>query len=146
MRFCSRCGLAISEVANWLAGVGAQDAQPAALSVKRRGVRHGAKIMFWGGALAPLFFVLSLISDSPAPLFIPAIILLAGFSVLLYSRLFGEDVPPGSVRELRSGSHPTNALPPASDTGVGGLRGARTAEMVQPPSVTDPTTKLLKDK
>jgi hypothetical protein len=157
MRFCSRCGLPISEVADWLAGAvgeGASalaprdEAQESVLSPRRKGMRRGAKIMFWGGILLPLFFVFSLIADSPEPLFVPLIILLIGLAWLLYSRLFGEEVQPNRIQppqDVRLGATPISALPPASDAGVVGSarREARTAEIAQPPSVTDHTTKLL---
>jgi hypothetical protein len=112
-------------------------------------MRHGAKIMFWGGILVPIFFGLSIAFDSPAPLLIPFIVLLVGLSLLLYSRLFGEEVSYISGKQSQDvglGAMPgKSALPPISDTGIGnsGKRPMRTAEIAQPPSVTEHTTKLL---
>jgi hypothetical protein len=153
MRFCSRCGLPISEVADWLAGMAGlaapDEPRESVPSPRRRGMRRGAKIMFLGGVLLPVFIGLSIASDSPDPLVIPFIILLIGFAWLLYSRLFGEETPPVRIKqaqEIKPGAtQGNNALPPASDAGIvsGGRRHARTAEMAQPPSVTDHTTKLL---
>lgn len=159
MRFCSRCGLPISEVADWLAvggttaALGAPaEAPPPVLSPKRKGMRRGAKVMFWSGALIPIFFALSIAADSPIPLILPSIIFLAGLSWLLYSRLFGEESTVYGNRQaqdMKLGAAPTtSALPPANDAGIstGGGRTSRTAEMAQPPSVTDHTTKLLKNE
>ena len=112
-------------------------------------MRRGAKVMFWAVVLMPIFFGLSLLVDTPAPLFVPFTILLAGLSVWLYSRIFGEEAPADRSKEtpdVRLGAMPgRSALPPASDAGIniGGRRQVRTAELVQPPSVTDHTTKLL---
>jgi hypothetical protein len=156
MRFCSRCGLPITEVAEWLAGGFGlnlrEEAEASVPSPKRKGMRRGAKTMFWGGILLPICFALSIAFDSPFPLFISLIIFLAGLSILLYSRLFGEEISANrsnQAQDVRLGTGPgSTALPPASDAGVisGGRKEGRTAEMAQPPSVTDHTTKLLDNK
>jgi hypothetical protein len=152
MRFCSRCGLQVTEVAEWLAGgvlSVREEAQPDIPAPRRKGMRRGAKIMFWGGIMLPIFLGLSIAFDSPVPLLFPFIIFLAGFSMLLYSRLFGEELPSNRIKQsqdVRLGAMPgQSALPPASDAGLAGgvMRPVRTAEMAQPPSVTDHTTKLL---
>lgn len=152
MRFCSRCGLSISEVAEWLAGGGQSGVRAEAevpLSPRRKGMRRGAKIMFWGGILLPIFLGLSIAVDGPAPLLIPFIIFLTGLSMLLYSRLFGEEVSPirsGQVQDVELGTAPVKrALTQASNAGISGSDRRRlgTAEMVRPPSVTEHTTKLL---
>jgi hypothetical protein len=154
MRFCSRCGLSLSAVSEWLEGGGGglavrEEAERDVLSPRRKGMRRGGKTMFWGGVLLPIFFGLSIVVDSPVPLLVPFIIVLAGLSVLLYSRLFGEEILSNrskQAQDMRFGTRPDNsALPPAFDAGMinGGRRQARTAEMTQPPSVTEQTTKLL---
>jgi hypothetical protein len=155
MRFCSRCGLQINEVAEWLSGssgtlAAREEAETPLTSPKRKGMRRGAKVMFWGGVLLPIFFGLSIVFDEPAPLFIPVIIFLAGLVLFLYSRLFGEEASaakrPQAQDALSGITTGQSALPPPSEAGAiksGGSREARTAEMVQPPSVVDHTTKLL---
>jgi hypothetical protein len=104
--------------------------------------------MFWGVVLAPIFLIISFAADSPVPLFVPFAILLAGFSMLLYSRLFGEELPFENNKQAQVGAMPVNsALPPVTNTGIGSnVREARTAEMAQPSSVTDHTTKLLNNE
>jgi hypothetical protein len=152
MRFCSRCGLPISGLAEWLAGgatlVAPEESPVKIPSLRRKGIRRGAKLIFFSAVLTPVFFGLSIIFDSAIPLFAPLTVFLLGLSFMLYTRLFGEDIPLiGSRQAQPSRLGPTtdnNALPPASDIGISGIgRPVRTAEIAQPPSVTEHTTKLL---
>ena len=153
-RFCSRCGLAIGGLTEWLSG-NAMLATPPVLptlypSPRRKGMKNGAKLMFLSGVLLPIFFGLALMVDEPAPLLIPFTIFLAGLFYLLYSRLFLEASPaphqaylPPPVR-LASPAY-NQALPPASASAMGNLgqNQARTSELAQPASVTEHTTRLL---
>lgn len=153
-RFCSRCGLAISELAEWVAGGGGltlreEEAPVKLVSPRRKGMRRGAKLLFLSVVLTPIFLALSFMIDGPVPLFFPFTIFLAGLSLLLYSRLFIEETPPARSQPARPPELGTmfgnTALPPASGIGmnsVGGRR-VRTSELAQPPSVTEHTTKLL---
>jgi hypothetical protein len=95
----------------------------------------------------PIFFGISILIDEPGPLLIPLAIFLAGLSLMLYARIFGEDVPAGRgmlASPSNSGTIPA-ALPPAANLGMNsvGVQRVRTAELVQPPSVTEGTTRLL---
>lgn len=154
MRFCSRCGLPIGEVAEWLARgatlVMPEEAPVRMMSPRRKGIRRGAKVMFLSGVLMPLLFGISLAADHPIPLMIALAIFLLGLSIMLYSRFFGEEIPSEQNRQAqppRLGSMPVgNALPPASNNWVNsaGRERLRTAELAQPPpSVTEHTTRLL---
>jgi hypothetical protein len=103
--------------------------------------------MFLSGVLVPIFVGVSILIDEPGPLLFPLIIFFAGLTLMLYARIFGEDVPAGKgmlAAPSESGTIPA-ALPPASNLGVNtfGVQRARTAELVQPPSVTEGTTRLL---
>jgi hypothetical protein len=153
-RFCSRCGLPIGEVSEWLAGglalaVREEAAPPALMSPKRRNIRRGAKLMFISGVLLPIFFGISLMVDGPGPLIVPFTIFLAGLSLYLYSRIFGEEIAPAksqTAQPPRLAAMPGgNALPPASNAWAGsvGRQQARTSELAQPPSVTEHTTRFL---
>jgi hypothetical protein len=112
-------------------------------------MRFGAKTMFWGAAILPVFLGLSIAVDEPIPLFIPMIVFLAGLSILLYSRLFLDEI--SVIRSLHAQDPslgtmpPYSALPPGSNLGVvsSGRREVRTAEIAHPASVTEHTTKLL---
>jgi hypothetical protein len=153
-RFCSRCGLPISGLAEWLADGGVPAGRGGETLVsppspRRKGIRRGAKLMFLSGVLIPVFFVLSIAAGNPGPLIIPLTIFFVGLSLMLYARLFGEEIspvkgqqaPPYGLGTTSGGS----ALPPASNIGVHGVgrQQVRTAELAQPPSVTEHTTKLL---
>lgn len=103
--------------------------------------------MFLGGVLFPVFLGISLAADAGELMFIPFIIFFVGLSLMLYARLFGEEI-------ARSKSHQTSglgamsgggALPPASNMGMhgAGRQQVRTTELAQPTSVTEHTTKLL---
>ena len=106
--------------------------------------------MFLSAVLTPLFIVLSVISDAGEPLIFPFLLFLAGLSVILYSSIFKEKATTETMqaRQVQLGSaFGINALPPASNTWPSSRRGpeVRTAELAQPPSVTEQTTKLLRD-
>jgi zinc-ribbon domain len=166
VRFCPRCGLSLAGVpvllnegstASGYAVAPSQQQQQSkqqqskpggVLSGKRGGVRRGAKLMFFSLVLAPIFFLLCLPIDSPAPLIVPVTVFLAGLAVMLYSFLFGEELLPerwvkgrdelGGARGQRELSAPP-FVPASSFTG----QRVNTAEIAQPPSITEQTTKLL---
>ena len=104
-RFCPRCGLPVSGLAQWLAKAGApaadEEAPSALASPRRKGIRRGAKLMFLSLVLLPLFFGLCFPADSPVPLFVPLTFFLAGLSLTLYCRIFSEDTPPAKRRPAR---------------------------------------------
>lgn len=155
-RFCSRCGLPTNELAEWLASGGApglrNESTVTSPSPKRKGIKRGAKVLFLSAVLAPLFLGLSLAVDSPEPLFIPFTVFITGLLLMLYSVIFSDDTPAPKTQSKRtigqmSSGAGAGALPPASNlwtTNVEGRR-AKTAEIVQPPSVTENTTRLLAD-
>jgi hypothetical protein len=157
MRFCSRCGLPLSGLTEWLAfngaPVGRVQEKPLSLSSPRRkGIRRGGKVMFFSGVLIPVAILMSIAADEPFPLFFPIIAFIVGLTITLYSRLFVEDFPaikspvtPPFGIGVPSGGQ---ALPPGSNIpmyGQGNPAGqrVRTNELAQPPSVTEHTTKLL---
>jgi hypothetical protein len=156
-RFCSRCGLPTDQLSEWLAGGGAlvvneKDAAPRLPSSKQKGVRLGAKVLLSSLVLGPIFLGLSLFVDGPVPLFVPVTVFLAGVAILLYAAIFGDDTPAARPKPARSigqnAARDAGALPPASTLWATGAesRRVRTAEIVQPPSVTENTTKLLSDE
>ncbi len=153
--FCTRCGFQLSVVKELLSGngllpthstVAAVAPQPTPTYLSRKGIRAGAKLMFWSVVVAPLFLVLSFIFDNPIPLFFPMIVFLAGLARILYTIIFGEDLWPPRGHEIASGKA-TTYLHAQTAIAVGELQAkqADTAEMTQPPSVVERTTKLLKN-
>ena len=152
-RFCSRCGLPIDGLGQWLAG----EAPPAqrdiglavAVSPRRKGIRRGAKIMFLSAVLTPLFLIMGIIADAGEPLIFPFLLFVAGLAVILYSVIFKEKsiTTTTQTRTASLGSSlGANALPQPSQTWAPSRAAAvRTSELAQPPSVTENTTKLLRD-
>lgn len=155
VRFCSRCGLQISGLAEWLASSGGvpaergEETQVSLPSPRRKGIRRGAKLMFLSGVLLPVFLLFCIAVEDGFPLLFPLTIFFVGLSLMLYARLFGDEIAPVKSQHSKSSGLETmpssTALPPASSIRMQGFGGqqVRTKELVQPPSVTEHTTKLL---
>jgi hypothetical protein len=151
VRFCSRCGLSLAAVPSLLASAVEPAAGVSAGGVrtkKRRHIRRGAKVMFFSAVLFPVFLGLSIAADGPEPLLVPFTVFLVGLAWLLYFVIFGEETPAESAekgrKDLRD-SRTAPALPPSTFVPASGFgqRRANTADMAQPPSVTEQTTRLL---
>ena len=150
-RFCSRCGIEVSGIAEWLAGgvFPANAVAPVKKSPRRKGISRGAKLMFFSGVLLPIFFLIAIAADEPGPLVIPFTVFFAGLAIMLYARLFGEDTPTVATPRYQPPAFGTQsagpALPPANDARIhSGLgQSVRTSELARPPSVTEHTTRLL---
>ena len=157
MRFCSRCGLPIGGLAEWVAGGGVPSTYAGVKKVssrsrRRKGIRLGAKVMFVAGVLFPVLLALSLAIEEGGPMIVPFVTFFVGLAITLYSRLFVEDIP-SLQSELAQTSRlatvsEASALPPASNIpihspGDFARPRVRTNELAQPPSVTEHTTKLL---
>src|SRR6267142_2091422 len=122
MRFCSRCGLPLSGLGEWIAGGGVPATRAAAKKVslrspRRKGIRLGAKVMFFGGVLFPVFLAMSLAIDEGGPMILPFLVFFVGLAIMVYSRLFREDIPlvqsePAQTSRLASMAE-ASALPPA---------------------------------
>ena len=153
MRFCSRCGLALSGLAEWLAGVlqpvKVDDEQIAASSPRRRGIRRASKVMFFSGVLFAIFLVISLAVNDGGPMVVPFIVFFVGLVMMLYARLFSAKTAPANRHAAQTsalnsttarGSLPSAANIPMPDLG---RQQVRTNELAQPPSVTENTTRLL---
>jgi endogenous inhibitor of DNA gyrase (YacG/DUF329 family) len=154
MRFCSRCGLAFSGLADWLAGsrlvaARADEAQTSLPSARRKGMRRAAKLIFFGAVLFPVFLIISLIEDEPGPLIAPFLVFFAGLAWMLYARLFADPTPVVNhqvTQTPRLAAPPVRGpLPPASTIPISDVRGSqvKTNELAQPPSVTENTTRFL---
>jgi len=164
MRFCSRCGLALNGLMEWVAGGGlpakrTEDAPVAGVSPRRKGIRRAAKVMFFSGVLFPIFLAVSLALEEGGPMVLPFGVFFVGLVLMLYARLFSDNTAPVKsplvytpaintpvVQSPALGSDPVrSALPPAANTSMPtfGNQRVRTNELAQPPSVTEHTTKLL---
>src|SRR5829696_10110620 len=154
MRFCSRCGQALSGLAEWLGGAGvpatrAGETQVSLISPRRKGIRRAGKLMFASGVLFPVFLVFSLLIDEGAPMVVPIFLFFISVAWMLYARLFSDKTPPVRNQDLQTSSLESTpargSLPAASNMPIpaAGSRAVRTHELAQPPSVTDHTTRLL---
>jgi hypothetical protein len=157
MRFCSRCGLALSGLAEWLAGgrsvatyTQETPAQPQPLSARRKNIRRAAKMMFFSGAIFPIFLMIAIAESEGAALVVPFLLFFIALAWMLYARLFSDPNPKVSYQQPaqppRLVSMPAHTpLPPASTIPISDLRGSqvRTNELAQPPSVTEQTTRFL---
>ena len=151
VRYCPRCGLSLVPHAAILAGQPAA-AQPAVrsaeMTARRRGMRRGAKVMFFAAVLFPLFLVIGLAEDHPGPLLVPLMFFFAGLAVVAYARLFIEETAPVKNRWWRkdlnqAADRPALGAPQFVPASSFNQQRANTAEMVRPPSVTENTTTLL---
>ena len=154
MRFCSRCGLALTGLAEWLAGgalsvTRAGETQISAISPRRKGMRRAAKLMFFSGVLFPVFLVLSLAINEGAVMIFPILLFFISLVLMLYARLFNDKTPGVTDRSIQTSTFGSNAtrgpLPPPISIPIpnAGRQQVRTNELAQPPSVTEQTTRLL---
>jgi len=152
VRYCSRCGLSLWELARWLTdGVNApwNPVQPASEpSPRKKGIRRGAKLLFIGGVLLPIAFALARAIDEPGPLVVPSLILFVSLVWMSYYRLFADDKPPTRKQMPATAYRAGEYIPPTQVNPANALRPRKpnTAEIVQPPSVTEYTTNLLKNR
>lgn len=160
-RFCSRCGFPLDGVASVLATGGAvppRYVQPSyrELSPRSKGIRQGALMMLSTVLLVPLVAIIGVgvLDLSGYIVGITAVVCaLGGLLRILYALLMEEAVapanseltagypPPGMPQFSRPAQNP--ALPPASVNTASWRTRPNTAEIYQPPSVTENTTRLL---
>jgi len=153
MRFCSRCGLALSGLTEWLAGGHVVPAkrkdEPQALSPRRKGIRRAAKLMFFSVVLLPVFGIISGAADEPGPMLIPLLLFFVSLVMMLYARLFSSTTAPVNNQTAQTSvlkaDSTRGSLSPAPNIPTPGIgrQHVRTNELAQPPSVTEHTTKLL---
>ena len=149
MRFCSRCGFPLGGVRELIAS-GATPVNPYYKAF--RGMRQG---MWWMLAAFPLIFFiafLTAVDDDFAVFFLlPLLIFVIGFMRLLYAGFIqGRKARKKSETSssLSSGMPAPSELPPARMTPVTNFIPPKmqTSEIIQPPSVTENTTRLLDEE
>ncbi|MEK7724486.1 MAG: hypothetical protein AAB336_09080 [Acidobacteriota bacterium] len=158
-RFCSRCGLLLSDVAEVIANKGISPYKtPSRLSKKdsprKRGIKQGGMIMLVGSLLVvPIIAILYPFLQFPN-VFIPiaaVISFMGGLLRIIYAWMFESSDELVFEQEransnLIGGKTTQNALPPQQSIPVTDYASPNwhtTNELVQPPSVTEDTTKLL---
>ncbi|HEV2912108.1 MAG TPA: zinc ribbon domain-containing protein [Pyrinomonadaceae bacterium] len=164
MRFCSRCGFPLGVITEVVAQGGVlatRDAfgQENKMRPRQKGIRQGAMLMLSTLLIVPLtvFLVLLTGNDKLIPLVpLTAVVCFVGGLLRIFYALLFEDEGPHAIRggsaapaapfvpaQLNAPVRGT-ALPPAPGMPVTDWRRRpETAEIVQPPSVTENTTKLL---
>lgn len=170
MRFCSRCGFALGIVTELLSTGGTlPERETQSLAAKFSGRKRGKRLGFLLMLTAMLLAIIAgIIQDSlgkdplNAPglagklvLFLPAIIIgVAGFVRFLYAWLLETNIESGTSPALARGAPMKSALnvaqdyvalPPSHSVPVRsfGAKRGDTTEIMNVPSVTENTTKLL---
>jgi hypothetical protein len=169
IRFCSRCGFQLDAVKSLLAenqnvlALPEDEPQPQLTSARKRDILLGATIML-AGAIAIALLMVSTVSGTPLQAVIisllllwaaiVSVLLLSGHAVREVTKLFSKEaspVPPQApdsfITRVSAAAH-RQALPHAQGTPVSGVGSWRvnTAELAQPPSITEHTTNLLDKK
>ena len=162
LRFCSRCGFPLEAVLQVLASGGILPQFSGELSKevspRRRGVKQGAMLLLMGIILVPLLGVLNSFNDGNLfDILTPMAAIfffLGGLMRMLFAALFEEGAPRYRPTMQPYASPPTpsqfqslpraSALPPAQVPPPNAWRSRpNTAEIAQPPSITENTTRLL---
>jgi hypothetical protein len=156
MRFCSRCGFALTIVSQLIANGGAlpgfETHKDGQLSPRQKGVRKGVMLMIISVVLLPLVALMTEVKGDFDFLFLPVLLVfIIGLTRLLYALLLEQKtsmpeqaaVPAVKLaaqlktenrRLLRTHERITNWRQPVN-----------TSEMTQPSTVTEHTTTLLKE-
>ncbi len=163
LRFCARCGFPLEGVLQLLANGGMMPASsstggPKEMSPRRKGVRQGAILMLAGVVVVPVLGVLNSFSDGNALTLLTAlaaiVFFVGGLIRMLFAALFEEGatynqaMPPTYVSPPMPAQLNTpirgSALPPVPANPAAGWRQRpSTAEIFNPPSITENTTRLL---
>jgi len=162
VRFCSRCGFPLDGVIQLLGSGGmlpvyrAPD-EPVPMSPRRRGVKQGGILLLSGAVIVPILGVLASFSNAAFPQILAAlaaiICFVGGPLRMLYAGLFEEGAPrrlpiygppPLAAPQQFGPARQNTALPPAPAVrSPSAWRKPNTAELANPPSVTENTTRLL---
>jgi hypothetical protein len=163
IRFCSRCGFPLDGVIQLLGSGGTLPVyrdpdEPVQISARRKGVKQGGLLLLSGAVLVPILAMFASFSDSMLPqmlTILAAIICFVGGPLrMFYAAVFEEGASrpirpygtpvPMHVPQQFMPHAPSPALPPPSARQPPSWRTRpNTAELVNPPSVTENTTRLL---
>ena len=157
-RFCSRCGLPLSEVSGVLARRATPEALPEPappqqkqISRRRRGLKQGAYMVLAMALLGFLFAVTN--ADEDSALTIVMLGLLAAFLRMLYALVFQREKRPREAApvvpaEALYQPPPPVMFPPVPTNPVPASRSRyNTGEIpAEPPSVTEHTTRQLEQE
>src|SRR5258705_10624764 len=96
VRFCSRCGISLSEIAQWLAGTGVlvnEEPLKKQLSPRRRGIIRAAKVTFFSADFLPVGFLFVISIGESFPLIIHLIVFTVRLVWTFTSRIFIANYP-----------------------------------------------------
>jgi hypothetical protein len=163
IRFCSRCGFPLDGVIQLLSTGGALPAyrsadEPVQISPRRKGVKQGVLLFLLGVLIVPILGMFASFSSAMFPqmlAILAAIICFVGGPLrMFYAAVFEEGAPkpirpygapiPMHVPQqfMPQGQNPALPPPPARQPPSWRTRPT-TAELANPPSVTENTTRLL---
>jgi hypothetical protein len=169
VRFCSRCGFQLAVVKELLITDGAlvwpeaEMSRRSGRSARNQGIRQGIMLMLLTALVVPLSAMLARIGLLPREFVAMAAIICAigGFIRFVYALMLEEGAPSAKPRPVAFDAHAgtttahlqSGYAPPALPPPPQSFRPAsefnrwraETAEMAQPPSVTENTTRLLDD-
>jgi hypothetical protein len=160
VRFCSRCGFPLDGVIQLLGSGGMlpvyhQSDEPVPVSPRRKGVKQGAVLLLSGAVIVPILGVLASFSSAEFPQILAAlaaiICFIGGPFRMLYAALFEEGAPrrfpaygpPPVPAPQQFGPPRQHAELPPPPVRPPVWRKPNTAELANPPSVTENTTRLL---
>ena len=161
-RFCSRCGFLLDGVTAVLAAGGQvpmRYIQPGStkLSPRSKGVRQGALMMLSTLLLVPLIAIITVNFLEPLIFLIPITAIfcfIGGLLRILYALMMEDAYPqndlnqtggyaPAGIPQLDTSARNVALPPPAANPAAGWRPRTNTAEIYQPPSITENTTRLL---
>lgn len=159
-RFCSRCGLLLTGIAEVVANDGVVRAQNTGLtgcvgSARRRGIKQGTFLFLLTFLLVPILVMISIAAGFKPFLPLLAVFLfgVGGVLRIVYSMMFESGTIPSGAFEpkILSGAAtnatalpPSHSIPASAYTSPSGRSWRDTNDLQhQPGTVTDNTTKLL---
>jgi len=162
MRFCSRCGFPLEVVSQLVANdgvlIGTSKGDKSELSPRQRGIRKAALFLILSAVLTPIVGSMTALDDDFVALFIPVfLVFVYGLARLLYALLL-ESTRPKTGNLLTAAAAKAQQLNAAArarlsagesvpiSNAANWRQPLNTSEMAQPHSVTDNTTRLLKDE
>ena len=161
IRFCSRCGFPLDGVIQLL-GTGGMipvyrnPDEPVPISPRRKGVKQGFVLFLLGVIIVPLLGIMASFGNSAfleiLTAFAAIICFIGGPLRMLYAAVFEEGAPrtmpmygspPVAQSQFGPPMHHHALAPPPVRTPSSWRSRPNTAELVNPPSVTENTTRLL---
>lgn len=148
-RYCSRCGLWLYEMGLWLNGGGVpghSEAKKKQVSPRRKAMLRAAKVTFFSVVLLPFGAMFAKAVREPVFVILPLFSFMISLVWILYCLLFMDGTAAETLVHKPFSKPPEKYMPPVSAVIPSALEAHRvnTSEMIQPPSVTEYTTNLLK--